>query len=352
MLRITKCHLPEAVFDITVEKNHNFYANGILVHNCVEVTQSIAPLKGINDPDSEIGVCVLSAINWLEVNSDEEFEKICDAVVRMLDELIDNQDYFDVAARNFCQNKRSLGIGITNLAAFLAKHKLKYTDKESVDLVDEWMEKQQYFLIKASIQLAKEKGVCNAFDTCKYSDGFLPVDKQFKDAVTNRKPTMDWEKLRKSLKEFGMRNTTMSCEMPCESSAATQNVSNGVEAARALLTFKSSKKSSIPCLVPNVKSHGQYYQLAFDMPDNIGYLNICNAIQKWMDMAMSCNQYFNPSNYEDKKIPYSQIIKELIHFYKSGGKCLYYLNTEDGNKHFGSGSENESSGCSSGACSL
>ena len=129
-------------------------------------------------------------------------------------------------------------------------------------------------------------------------------------------------------------------------SSSSQNVTNGVEPVRGLLSYKSSKKSSIPCLVPNIKSHGQYYQLAFDMKDNIGYLNVCNIIQKWVDMSMSVNQYFNPSNYEDKKIPYSAIIKEIIHFYKFGGKSLYYLNTEDGNKHF------EKESCAGGACTL
>lgn len=315
---------------------------------CVEITQAVEPLYGINDDRSEIGVCILSALNWLEISTDEDMERICDLVVRMLDELIDIQDYFDIAARNFCQKKRSLGIGVTNLAAFLAKHKVMYTDPEAAELVDEWMEKQQYYLIKASIQLAKEKGVCEKFDTSKYSDGWLPIDKVYTESLVKRKPSQDWEGLRKSLKQHGMRHCTLSAEMPCESSAATQNVTNGAEPVRSLLSYKSSKKSSIPFVVPNIKTYGPYYQLAFDMPDNFGYLNVCTTMQRWMDMSMSCNQYFNPGNYEDKKIPYAQILKEILHFFKHGGKALYYLNTEDGNKHFAK----ENSSCSSGACTL
>lgn len=315
---------------------------------CMEVIQSIEPLTAIDDPNSEIGVCILSAINWAEITSDDDLARVCDCEVRMLDELIDIQDYFDVAAKNFCQKKRSLGVGITNLAAFLASHKLKYTDPAAVELVDEWMEKQQYYLIKASINLAKEKGICEKFASSKYSTGWLPIDKEFKNPATTRKLTMDWEALRVELKEHGMRHTTLTCQMPCESSAAAQNVTNGIEPVRSILAYKSSKKSALPFLVPDVKS-AEHYQLAFDMPDNIGYLNICAAIQRWMDMAMSTNQYFNPANYEDKKIPYLQIIKEMIHFYKAGGKCLYYLNTEDGNKHF-TAKENEN--CVSGACTL
>lgn len=328
--------------------NVNEYGSWIdkvnMTNLCVEVNHAIKPLKSYLDPESEIGVCILSAINWLEVTSEEDFERVCDLVVRMLDELIDNQDYFSEAARRFCHGKRSLGIGITNLAAFLAKHKLKYTDPESLELVEDWMEKQQYYLIKSSINLAKEKGPCSNFHTSKYSSGWLPVDKKFKESILNKTPSMDWEELRLKLKEHGMRHCTLTCQMPCESSATTQNVTNGVEPIRSLLTYKSSKKSSIPCLVPNVKNFD--YQLAFDMPDNIGYINICSVIQKWMDMAMSVNQYFNPKNYEDGKIPYTQIIKEMVHFYKHGGKSLYYLNTNDMNSHF------EKSSCSAGGCTL
>lgn len=184
---------------------------------CCEITQAVDPLRGINDPNSEIGVCILSAINWLEITSDEDFERTCDLVVRMLDELIDIQDYFDIAAKNFCQNKRSLGIGVTNLAAFLAKRQLAYTDPEALEVIDEWMEKQQYYLIKSSIQLAKEKGPCAKFSSSKYSDAFLPVDRVYTESLVKRKPSQDWEELRKSLKENGMRHTTLTAQMPCES---------------------------------------------------------------------------------------------------------------------------------------
>jgi len=314
---------------------------------CVEVTQAIEPLRAIADELSEIGVCVLSAINWLEIESEEDLEIVCDLIVRMLDEIIDHQDYFDVSAQNFCQNKRSLGVGITNLAAFLAKNKLFYSDKKALEVVDEWMEKQQYYLIKASINLAKEDGPCKKFHTSKYSKGWLPIDKTFKESLVIRNPSMDWEKIREDLIKYGMKHCTLTCQMPVESSSACQNATNGVEPARSLKSYKSSKKASVPFLVPNIKSNAYWYELAFDMPDNTGYMNICCVIQRWMDMAMSVNQYFCPSHYPDKKIPYSQIIKEMLHFYKIGGKCIYYCNTNDNNDH-----QLENKACASGACTL
>lgn len=335
------------ILNVDNVNKHGSWNDPVYMSNlCCEITQAIQPIRFINDPESEVGVCVLSAVNWLEISSDEEMEKVCDIVVRMLDEIIDIQDYFDIAAENFCKGKRSLGVGVTNLAAFLAKHKLYYTDYASIDLVDEWMEKQQYYLIKASINLAKEKGVCTQVSTSKYSNGWLPIDKEVK-LVTDRKPTMDWVTLREELIKYGVRHTTFTAQMPCDSSSASQNATNGVEPPRALVSFKSSKKASIPCVVPNIKSCGQYYQLAFDMPDNTGYMNICCTIQRWMDMSMSTNQYYNPANYEDNKIPYNQILKDFIYFYQHGGKSLYYLNTDDANTHF-----DKESDCSSGACTL
>ena len=148
MLKIKKYKHTEAVYDITVKNTENFFANNILVHNCQEVIHPVIPLKSLEDKDAEIGICILAAINWFEISSDNELEKVCDITVRMLDEIIDYQDYFCPAAENFATKRRSLGVGITNLAAVLAKNNLKYNDKETPNFVADFMEKQQYFLLK------------------------------------------------------------------------------------------------------------------------------------------------------------------------------------------------------------
>lgn len=169
---------------------------------------------------------------------------------------------------------------------------------------------------------------------------------KIKKIIKNNNPEHTWDIEVPNIHSYVIKSNEV--KLICHNSSATQNATNGIEPPRALMSYKSSKKASVPFLVPNIKTHGQHYQLAFDMPNNIGYLNICNVIQKWVDMAMSCNQYYNPVNYADRKIPYAEIIKDLIHFWKYGGKNLYYLNSEDGNKHF----EEEKSGCNSGACTL
>lgn len=323
------------ILNIDHANHHSPWLDKVNMANlCMEITTPMIPMEDFNDPNGEIGICILAAINWLEITSDTEFEKVCDVTVRMLDELIDYQNYFNKSAENFATKRRSLGIGITNLAAFLAKRGVKYEDVDAPNVVDEMMEKQQYYLLKSGVELAKEKGKCEKFDRTKYANGILPIDtyKSDIDSVITRKPTLDWDLLRKDIVKHGLRNSTYTAQMPCESSSLIQNATNGIEPIRSYITYKVSKVSTIPVIAPHYISWKNKYTLAFDMKDNIGYLNICAALQKWMDMSISVNMYYNVSHYADKKIPHSQIIKETLHHYKMGGKSIYYTNTEDGNK--------------------
>jgi len=351
MIKIKKVLNREAVYDISVKDNRNFYANKILVHNCVEVTHPTKPIQHIDDPEGEIGICVLSAINVLEIKDDQDLIDTCDTIVRMLDEIIDYQEYFTKAAENFTRKRRSLGVGITNLAALLAKNNLKYMDTEAPNFVDTLMEKIQYHLISSSIELAKEKGPCEKFNTTKYSQGILPIDtyKKKVDQVVTRKPSLDWEELRQKVLAHGMRHSTLTAMMPCESSSVIQNSTNGIEPPRSLLTYKGSKANSVPLLVPNYSTYKNKYTLQFDMPDNTGYINIVAAIQKWTDMAISANLYYNYDHYPNKALPDSVILKELLYAYSMGVKTLYYSNTYDGDKQ---SATDEGSGCVGGSCTI
>jgi ribonucleoside-diphosphate reductase alpha chain len=351
MIKIKKLLNREAVYDISVKDNHNFYANKILVHNCVEVTHPTKPIQHIDDPEGEIGICVLSAINVLEIKDDQDLIDTCDTIVRMLDEIIDYQEYFTKAAENFTKKRRSLGIGITNLAALLAKNNLKYMDAEAPNFVDTLMEKIQYHLIASSVELAKEKGRCEKFNTTKYSLGVLPIDtyKKKVDQVVTRKPSLDWDELRQRVLTHGMRHSTLTAMMPCESSSVIQNSTNGIEPPRSLLTYKGSKANSVPLLVPNYSTYKNKYTLQFDMPDNTGYINIVAAIQKWTDMAISANLYYNYDHYPNKALPDSVILKELLYAYSMGVKTLYYSNTYDGDKQ---SATDEGSGCVGGSCTI
>jgi len=316
---------------------------------CQEIIHPTNPIKDINDPEGEIGICILSALNLLELNSDEDIQKTCEVAVNTLESVIDYQDYPVLAGENFTKNRRSLGIGITNLAGFLAKNKMFYGDPEALALIHETMEKIQWNLINESCKLAEKLGPCEKFEDTKYAQGLLPIDwyKKSVDKLVKPKYNMDWKGLRNRVKEFGLRHSTLSAVMPCESSSVIQNSTNGIEPVRNLLLYKKAKNGVLKQLVPNYYNRKNYYTKAWEMTDNEAMLNTAAVIQKFVDMSMSTNLYYNYAHHEDGNIPLSILIKDQIYGYKYGLKNFYYANTPDGD-----GDTEKDLGCESGACAI
>ena len=316
---------------------------------CQEIIHPTVPIKDINDPEGEIGICILSALNLLELNSEEDIQKACAVAVHTLESVIDYQNYPVLAGENFTKNRRSLGIGVTNLAGFLAKNKMFYGDPEALTLIHETMEKIQWNLINESCKLAEQLGSCEKFEDTKYAQGLLPIDwyKKSVDKLVKPKYTMDWEGLRKRIKEFGLRHSTLSAVMPCESSSVIQNSTNGIEPVRNLLLYKKAKNGILKQLVPNYYNRKNYYTKAWEMRSNEAMLNTAAVIQKFVDMSMSTNLYYNYSHYEDGNIPLSVLIKDQIYGYKYGLKNFYYANTPDGD-----GKTEEDLNCEGGACAI
>ena len=316
---------------------------------CQEIIHPTKPINAIDDPDGEIGICILSALNLLELSSEKDIEDACRMAVRTLEAVIDYQDYPVLAGENFTKNRRSLGVGITNLAGFLAKNKLSYADKGALELVHETMEQIQWNLINASCELAEEKGPCEKFGDTKYAHGLLPIDwyKKEVDELIKPKYNMDWEGLRERVEEHGLRHSTLSAIMPCESSSVIQNSTNGIEPVRSLLIHKKAKNGVLKQLVPNYRTRKNHYTLAWEMTDNIAIMNVAAVIQKFVDMSMSTNLYYNYSHYEDGNIPLSVLIKDQIYGYKYGLKNFYYANTPDGD-----GDTEKGMNCDSGACAI
>ena len=317
---------------------------------CQEIIHPTKPIKSIDDRDGEIGICILSALNLLEIfDGDSDVQKTCEIAVRTLDAVIDYQDYPVFAGENFTKNRRSLGIGVTNLAGFLAKNKLKYEDPETLPLVHKIMEEIQWHLINASCELAREKGACPKFKDTKYANGLMPIDwyKKTVDELVEPVYTMDWEELRERVKRYGLRHSTLSAIMPCESSSVIQNSTNGIEPVRSLLLYKKAKNGVLKQLVPNYHMRKNYYTLAWEMTTNKAIMNVAAVIQKFVDMSMSTNLYYNYSHYPDGNIPLSVLIKDQIYGYKYGLKNFYYANTPDGD-----GDTEKDMNCESGACSI
>jgi len=298
---------------------------------CCEIDLPTTPLESYDDHTGEISLCTLSAINWGLINDPAEFEKYCDLSVRALDELLDYQDYPVAAAENGTKNRRPLGIGIINLAYFLAKRGLKYNES-AFETVDEYAEAWSYYLIKASANLAEEKGKIPKNNETKYASGATP-NTTYKSAIDNlieNTERLPWDELRTQLKTTGIRNSTLMALMPAETSAQISNSTNGIEPPRALVSYKQSKDGVLPQVVPGYHHLKNKYDLLWDQKSPEGYLKICGILQKYVDQGISVNTSYNPEHYEDNKIPMSVMIQDLITAYKFGLKQLYYFNTYDG----------------------
>jgi ribonucleoside-diphosphate reductase alpha chain len=311
--------------------SHSSFKDKVEMSNlCQEITLPTKPLQHI-DGEGEIALCILSAINVGKLRNLDELEELCDLSVRGLDALIDFQGYPVNAAEVGTKNRRSLGIGYIGLAHYLAKHKVGYDDPQAWNLVHDLTEAFQYYLLKASNELAKEQGPCGYFDRTKYSAGILPIDTYKKDVddIVPHTLRYDWEGLRESIAAYGLRNSTLSAQMPSESSSVVSNATNGIEPPRGYLSVKKSKKGPLKQIVPQYNTHKSHYTLLWDMPSNDGYIKIVAVMQKFFDQAISGNWSYNPENYPDNEVPVSVMANDLLTTYKYGWKTSYYQNTYD-----------------------
>jgi ribonucleoside-diphosphate reductase alpha chain len=313
--------------------SHGAFKDQITMSNlCVEICLPTTPIQHIDDDnEAEVATCILSAINVGKVRSDEELEDLCDLSVRALEEIIDYQEYPVKAAENFTKRRRSLGIGFIGLAHYFAKLGFNYDSQEAWDAMHQLSESFQYYLLKSSNQLAKEKGHCEYFGQTKYADGILPIDTYKKDVdeISSVPLQHDWESLRASILQYGLRHSTLSAQMPSESSSVVSNATNGIEPPRELMSTKKSKKGPLKQIVPQYQTLKNNYTLAWEMKSNRGYINVVAIQQKFTDQAISVNWYFNPENYPDNEVPLSEMVQVLLTCYKYGHKTAYYQNTND-----------------------
>jgi ribonucleoside-diphosphate reductase alpha chain len=312
--------------------SHSSYLDKVNMSNlCMEITEPTTPIQHIDDENGEVATCILSAINVGKLKHFDDMKELCDLSVRALDEIIDYQNYPVKAAENFTKRRRSLGIGYIGLAHFLAKHGVKYEDPASWNLVHDLSEAFQYYLIKATVNLAKEKGACEYSHRTKYGQGILPIDtyKRDVDEIVPNNLKYDWDSLREQVKQYGVRNSTLSAQMPSESSSVVSNATNGIEPPRGYLSIKKSKKGPLKQIVPQYQTLKNNYTLLWDMPSNTGYINIVAVMQKFFDQAISGNWSYNPENYPNNEVPVSVMAQDMLTCFKLGHKTAYYQNTYD-----------------------
>jgi len=314
---------------------HSSFKDKVNMSNlCQEITLPTDPINHIDEDAGEIALCILSAINVGKIKNLKDMKPLCDLAVRGLEELIDYQDYPVNAARRSTIARRSLGIGFIGLAHYLAKNGVNYSDPQAWQLVHDLTESFQYNLLLASNQIAMEKGPCDAFERTKYHDGILPIDtyKKEVDSLVDSTLKYDWDSLRVSIQKHGLRHSTLSAQMPSESSSVVSNATNGIEPPRDYLSVKKSKKGPLKQIVPQYNSLRPAYTLLWDMPNNTGYINIVALMQKFFDQAISGNWSYNPENYDNNEIPVSVMANDFLTTYKLGWKTSYYQNTYDNKK--------------------
>ena len=319
---------------------------------CMEIALPTKPLDNINDPNGEIALCTLSAFNLGALNSLDELEGLADLTVRALDALLDYQDYPVEAARTATMNRRTLGIGVINYAYYLAKNGVRYSDDSALGLTHRTFEAMQYYLLKASVNLAKEYGACPLFNQTVYSQGKLPIDtyKKDLDAVCSEPLLCDWESLRADIVKYGLRNSTLTALMPSETSSQIANATNGIEPPRGLVTVKASKDGILKQVVPEFETLKDAYETLWQLPGNEGYLKLVGVMQKFVDQSISANTAYDPGKFEGNKVSMKQMLKDLLTAYKYGVKTLYYHNTRDGADD--TQADIQDDGCAGGACKI
>ena len=311
---------------------HSSFKDTVYMSNlCQEITLPTKPLQHIDDTEGEIALCILSAINVGTLKDLDDLEELCELAVRALEEIIDYQKYPVQAAEISTKARRSLGIGYIGLAHFLAKNRVSYSSKKAWKLVHELTEAFQYYLLKASNKLAEERGACEYYDRTKYSEGILPIDTYKKDLddIVPNKLKYDWDTLREDIRLHGLRHSTLSAQMPSESSSVVSNATNGIEPPRGYLSVKKSKKGPLKQIVPQYQALKNHYTLLWEMPNNTGYINTVAVMQKFFDQAISGNWSYNPTHFENNEVPMSVMIQDLLTTYKMGWKTSYYQNTYD-----------------------
>ncbi|WP_028115489.1 class 1a ribonucleoside-diphosphate reductase subunit alpha [Ferrimonas senticii] len=320
---------------------------------CLEIALPTKPLNSFDDENGEIALCTLSAFNLGAIESLDELEELAQLAVRALDSLLDYQDYPVKAAKISTMNRRTLGIGVINFAYYLAKNGKRYSDGSGNNLTHKTFEAIQYYLLKASNELAQEQGACPAFNETTYSQGVLPIDtyKSSLDEICDEPLHLDWESLRTDIVRYGLRNSTLSALMPSETSSQISNATNGIEPPRGLVSVKASKDGVMKQVVPGIETLAKQYELLWNIPSNTGYLQLVGLMQKFVDQAISANTNYDPARFPDGRMPIKTLLTDLLLAYKYGLKTLYYQNTRDGQTD-ASNDKASDDDCAGGACKI
>ena len=301
---------------------------------CLEIALPTREFEQYNDENGRVALCTLASFNLTAFEDPTEMEDVAFVLVSALDMLLEYQDYPAIQARKAVEDYRPLGVGIVNVAHFLAKNFTGYGSPAGLEMLDAWMAHLHFYLVKASNRLAMKFGACKRGTI--HNNGQVTADLQPLplDILPNgKKPEgmaygLDWDELKDNLKTYGIRNATLLAVAPTESSSQVLNATNGIEPPKGLVSIKGSKDGTYKQVVPDVETLGPMYDLKWDL-DCIEYLKTAAVIQRWVDQSISTNTWYDPEKYPDSKIPRAKMMQDILSFYMWGGKTLYYNTNKD-----------------------
>jgi ribonucleoside-diphosphate reductase alpha chain len=279
-----------------------------------------------------IALCTLGSANWGKFRHPEEMRRPLRLLHRALHNLLQYQDFLSVHSELHNKEFEPLGIGVTNLAYWHAKRKLKYGTSEALAEVKRWIEHQAFYLTEMSVQLAKEKGPCTESHKTWYGRGVFPWERRAKavDELTDFTPNedLDWEGLRADMLKYGVRNSTVMAIAPVESSSVVIDSTNGINLLKQFIVIKESKAGVFVQVAPEYKKLKKHYELLFDQKDCLPYIKTVAVLQAYIDQGISSDTFYSPKHFPDGKIPLTLVTKNLMLAHRWGVKSHYYALTE------------------------
>lgn len=322
--------------NFTNANTHTPFKEPIRLSNlCQEVllvTQKFDNVQGLYDYKGigEVALCFLASIVAGRTKF-ENYEDTAYQAAKFVDNTIEQSTYPFPAVEHTAKARRSIGIGITNVAAYMAEGGWKYDTEEGRNALHRLAEIHSYSLHKASVRLAKERGKCEWFHKTKYSDDkpWLPIDTYSREVDNyHTQPLLcDWEGLREDIKKYGTRFSVHEAYMPVESSSVFTASTNGVYPIREKKIFKKSKKGTVYFEAPNLETIGNQYQNAYDISAE-DMIIVYSIFQKFCGQSISADFYQKVN--DGQKMSMSDQYKNLFFAAKLGMKTWYYLNSKTG----------------------
>lgn len=295
---------------------------------CTEIMQHTRPFQTLEDDNGRIALCTLGSMNWGAVRNPEELRKPIRVLQRGLHNILQYQDFLSIHSELHNKEFEPIGIGITNLAYWHAKRKLKYGEADALAEVKRWAEHQNFYLTEMNVQLAKEKGKCLASDDTWYGRGKFVWERRAEgvNELTDFTPSedLDWETLRADMIKYGVRQATTGAIAPVESSSVVLTSTNGINKVKSLIVSKESKAGAFVQVVPEYRKLKKYYELLWDDTDCVGYLKTAAVLQVFHDQGISTDTYYSPKHFPEGKIPVTLVLRNMMLYHHWGGKSLYY----------------------------